>query len=356
LGRVGALPGLRRLADHYDPLALQNVLLGILTPAVLVLLLMQPGFFRPDRTWWVLACALSFVGFGIAAAILRRTGARMVLARCIEALVMIPVLGSSSDNVGMVLCCAVTGPLVLVSAATILDGSRVAVLAGLFLVSVTLVQVLLGVPLAIAVMCGGGATVLSALPALVVLRYRRSLSKAVSAAEFLSRTDPLTGLLNRAGMDQEMPGLLERAAWSGAGLGVLLVDVDQFKRVNDTYGHAIGDEVLRRVAAAVRDAVRDDDVVTRLGGEEICVVGVYRTPADVAQAGERVRVAVETMPGTPQVTVSIGGAGSPVPAGRADVELVTSLLQRADELMYEVKQSGRNAVRVLGEPAAERVA
>ena len=120
-----------------------------------------------------------------------------------------------------------------------------------------------------------------------------ALARATSyrAAEARASTDALTGLPNRRYFD-EFCGLLARRRRSGDAVGVLMVDIDRFKRLNDTYGHATGDEVLRAVAGALAGAVREDDVPARYGGEEFAVL--LRNPSRqvAVEIGERVRAAV----------------------------------------------------------------
>jgi diguanylate cyclase (GGDEF)-like protein len=169
-------------------------------------------------------------------------------------------------------------------------------------------------------------------PAVIVLLLRRQLDRAVL-------TDPLTGLLNRRGLEAHFPDQTARARRRGLPVVVLLADIDHFKQINDRFGHLVGDEVLRAVARVVDDCVRPEDLVVRLGGEEIAVV-LVADPAHARVVGEGIRrqVAQET---TPQpVTISIGAAWQTPHPQHAD--LLSGLLQRADQRMYEAKRSGRN--------------
>jgi diguanylate cyclase (GGDEF)-like protein len=162
--------------------------------------------------------------------------------------------------------------------------------------------------------------------------------------ELASRTDALTGLHNRRHLEEQ----LQRLAGAGDQLAVLLCDIDRFKQVNDTRGHAAGDEVLRVVAARLGEAARPGDVPGRWGGEEFLVV-LPGTGADEARAqGERVRRAVAAAPVPLEeplvVTTSVG-----VAAGTGDGW--EGLVRRADTGLYAAKEGGRD--RVVAGPAAE---
>ena len=171
-----------------------------------------------------------------------------------------------------------------------------------------------------------------------------ALARAYShrQAEERASTDALTGLPNRRYFD-EFCALLARRRRSEDSVGVLMVDIDRFKVLNDTYGHGIGDEVLRAVAGAVAAAVREDDVPARYGGEEFAVL--LRNPSlDVAiEVGERVREAVAaldlTAHGVAGASVSVGVAV----AERPD-EPISDIIASADRALYEAKRGGRDRV------------
>ncbi len=152
-----------------------------------------------------------------------------------------------------------------------------------------------------------------------------------------SLTDPLTELTNRRGLAVSMKRLNEGAP-AAADLCALLIDVDGFKGVNDTLGHAVGDEVLIRTARRIRASVRSDAVVVRWGGEEFLVVD--RIPARQAAAvAERIRAAVSAA-AAPPVTVSIGLATG---CARSEADLV-EVITAADAAMYEAKARGGDRV------------
>ncbi|MBF6604806.1 MAG: GGDEF domain-containing protein [Chloroflexi bacterium] len=173
-----------------------------------------------------------------------------------------------------------------------------------------------------------------------------ALERAYShrAAEARASTDALTGLPNRRYFD-EFCGLLARRRRADDVLGVLMIDIDHFKRLNDTYGHATGDEVLRSVAGAIAAAVRTDDVPARFGGEEFAILLRDPSPSIAAEVGERVRTAVaeldlDLLHGS-RVTVSVGVAVSVAPA-----EPIDEVIAAADRALYAAKRAGRNRVVV----------
>lgn len=176
------------------------------------------------------------------------------------------------------------------------------------------------------------------------------LVRLVRRLQHLSRHDSLTGLMNRRAMMGTIDAELGRVRRGAPGWALLLVDVDHFKRVNDTLGHAAGDEALRRVATALRQSARQIDTVARMGGEEFCVLAPMTDLHGAALLAERLRQAVATAtgaaPGGARVTVSVGVALSL--AGQADTG--ESALARADRCLYRAKAAGRDRVEL---PAAE---
>ena len=159
--------------------------------------------------------------------------------------------------------------------------------------------------------------------------------------------DGLTGVYNRKQLDLRLPRAVEEARESGADLSVVIFDVDHFKKVNDTYGHAAGDAVLRRVAALLGGSLRRDDFVARYGGEEFVLV----LDADAASAvgtADRLRQelvgTVVPFDGTEIRVTASAGVASLLTSGDAPDEAV--LLRLADERLYRAKESGRT--RVIG--------
>lgn len=160
--------------------------------------------------------------------------------------------------------------------------------------------------------------------------------RLVARLEAEARSDKLTGVLNRRGFDDRAQVELARVRREGGSVGAVSFDIDYFKRVNDEWGHDVGDRVLARLGAVLRAQTRGVDVLGRMGGEEFVALlpGV-----EVAQArayAERVRVAFAADPGPPRVTVSAGVTAAFSPAS------VEDLLQVADSALYAAKRGGRD--------------
>lgn len=177
-----------------------------------------------------------------------------------------------------------------------------------------------------------------------VAERTRELSEANARLERLAVTDGLTGLFNHRRFHEVLQAELLRALRHKRPMGVLMVDVDFFKKVNDTLGHPAGDELLRRLADVLSRDLRQTDLIARYGGEEFAVVLPETTKAEATQVAERMRVAVEAkLNGTDQwkqkITVSIGIATFPEDGTSGE-----ALLEAADQAMYLAKRSGRNRV------------
>ncbi len=157
--------------------------------------------------------------------------------------------------------------------------------------------------------------------------------------------DGLTGLYNRRWIDEALPRFVTRYSRGGQGLCILIVDIDHFKKVNDTYGHPAGDQVIVAVAHAMKNNLRPTDLVARYGGEEFLII-LPDTDRDHGQlVGDRVRSAVagmelvvEGQPELRRVTISLGGAC--LASGQTMADLVAA----ADRMLYESKHGGRNRV------------
>jgi two-component system, cell cycle response regulator len=174
----------------------------------------------------------------------------------------------------------------------------------------------------------------------IQVEYRRAMDQLRTMAV----TDALTGLPNRRAFFNDGMRLFNEARARSIALSAMMLDIDHFKRINDRFGHACGDEVLRQVARAIRTQVRGRDLCARVGGEEMALLvpGVDEAPA-VALA-ERLRsqleaLLIDTPQGQVAVTVSIGVA--PL---RPDSLSLDDLLARADDRLYEAKRNGRNRV------------
>lgn len=176
-----------------------------------------------------------------------------------------------------------------------------------------------------------------------LLEMQEQLIRAQDLLELKATQDALTGLWNHGAILDLLSKELTRAKRSSGSIGVIMADLDHFKRINDTYGHLTGDAVLRETAQRLRSAVRSYDAVGRYGGEEfLVVVPASDLPGAVSQA-ERLRSAVgETPVSTPEgslaITISLGVTAS----GGEDA--AESLIGAADAALYQAKRSGRNRV------------
>lgn len=183
----------------------------------------------------------------------------------------------------------------------------------------------------------------------------------------LATTDPLTGVYNRRTFKELAEPNLSRSRRAHAPVSLLMLDLDHFKRINDTYGHLAGDDVLKSFATLVRNCLRKEDLLARYGGEEFVVLLPGSSQAAAAALAERIREQVAALPmeangHRARVTVSIGSAsekGDTLPS-------LEAMLGRADEALYQAKREGRNRVVALamqldapavtsGSPAAGKI-
>jgi diguanylate cyclase (GGDEF)-like protein len=166
------------------------------------------------------------------------------------------------------------------------------------------------------------------------------LESANSRLENLARSDGLTGLANHRTFQEQIRAEVDRSRRHDHHLSLLLMDIDHFKAINDTYGHPVGDSVLAKIARAIEGQIRISDTPARYGGEEFTVI-LPETGAEGAEViAERIRVAVESMDDLPcPVTVSIGVIELDV-----SKHSVESLIAEADAALYAAKRSGRNRV------------
>jgi len=162
-----------------------------------------------------------------------------------------------------------------------------------------------------------------------------------------TRSDPLTGVMNRLAMEEDLPDEFARSNRYGRTFGLVMADIDFFKKVNDTYGHGIGDEALRAFAQIMRNCLRDVDVIYRYGGEEFVIVMPETDSSGAMAAAERLRSKVEgqvlKQKDNPDLqlrfTASFGVSG--FLKGDRDYQEV---LKRADMALYQAKDNGRNRV------------
>ena len=176
----------------------------------------------------------------------------------------------------------------------------------------------------------------------VVLRTRE-LQEANIKLEHLARTDPLTGMLNRLAANERLEEEFARLQRTHSAYALLLLDIDHFKRINDSYGHPVGDQALQFVARLVRETIRNSDLLYRVGGEEFLVL-LPATHGSAAMAvAEKVRacVAESPEPTVGQITLSIGIAQAQVDDASSDDAIL-----RADHGLYAAKAAGRNCIRL----------
>ena len=180
---------------------------------------------------------------------------------------------------------------------------------------------------------------------LIVANLRRRLAAVLAASELEARTDRLTGLYNRRGWDERLAYECARQHLWDSPLSVLVLDLDYFKKLNDSRGHAAGDDALARVAGVLRRTARKTDLVARLGGEEFGLILPGCSAHDAERLAEEVRrnVEQESQHWDCAITVSVG-----VATGLGNVVDGAQLVQTADEALYTAKRSGRNRVAVSG--------
>jgi diguanylate cyclase (GGDEF)-like protein len=185
----------------------------------------------------------------------------------------------------------------------------------------------------------------------LAIRFGEAAALAVDNADIRARlqmealTDHLTGLYNHRYFHDRLAGEIRRARRRRGAVSLLIYDIDDFKRVNDTRGHLIGDQVLAGIAAVSRETCREEDVLCRIGGEEFAVILPDSGEREAMGVAERLREAVSgnSLAGVGQVTVSVGVAEFPRHATRP-----MDLLARADAALFEAKAAGKNRVVLAG--------
>ncbi|MDY8111071.1 diguanylate cyclase [Fulvimarina sp. 2208YS6-2-32] len=195
----------------------------------------------------------------------------------------------------------------------------------------------------------GPLTVADTLGVLVLGRVLCNERKSFSMRKQLvieALTDPLTGLPNRRQFEREFDRMIDNARLSQTSLSMLIIDIDLFKRVNDTFGHDIGDKILIEVADAIRKNIRVDDILARFGGEEVIIAMPKTDVAEAARIANRIRSNIERNISygsreNGNITVSIG-----IATQRGRNVSFRTLFKAADEALYEAKEKGRNRVAV----------
>jgi diguanylate cyclase (GGDEF)-like protein len=186
--------------------------------------------------------------------------------------------------------------------------------------------------------------VISALCAIFALHYRSyQYREYVSKAELLRdyTTDPLTGIGNRVKLEEEATKWLDRAERYGLPLSLVVIDVDNMKEINDTYGHIVGDTTLYDVAQVMRAQLRKDDVCVRWGGDEFVLLLPYTGVLEARKLMERVQTAISSHAFKPSTRLTCSFGIAPMQAGQN----LDTLIEQADQSMYEAKRMGKNRIR-----------
>jgi len=306
----------------------------------------------PWLGWWPLAFVISIMG-GFAAADhlmprLRRPELLMFGAWVASALTIAVAVALSGARGAPALGLAVIPVLTL--------GSRFSARGVIVGLSVSLV-------LTFAVAFGVDRTAVLANPVLIIIPVALIFCVTVLSAPLMQSDikhrsdaviDQLTGMLNRNALSVRVSELTEQARVTGEPIGLIVVDIDHFKTVNDTYGHAAGDAVLTDVAYLLRKQLRAFDLAYRLGGEEFLVLLPGAELENAAELAERLRDGVGAVPLGPDVSVTISlGVCVSSPGEPFDYR---SVFARADAALYEAKRGGRNRVCVAGEPRVPALA
>jgi diguanylate cyclase (GGDEF)-like protein len=179
-----------------------------------------------------------------------------------------------------------------------------------------------------------------------ILDLQEQLVSANLSLQFQATHDALTTLFNRGAIVGVLQKELMRAQREGKSVGIILADIDHFKKINDTQGHSAGDQVLRRAAQRMKSAVRSYDSVGRYGGEEFLIVLPGCTSRMAVDRAEQIRLILgEPSPdlAESQITVSMGVAADHGPTKRGPTK-IEELLSRADDALYQAKRNGRNRV------------
>ena len=181
-----------------------------------------------------------------------------------------------------------------------------------------------------------------------------ALLESIAAAERDNLLDPLSGLWNRRGLEELFEREISRAIREGNPLLVGMVDIDHFKKINDSFGHAVGDEAIKLAAELLSQVARSTDIVARFGGEEFVIIAPKVVPAMVPTMGNKILKAfranakLATDAGPYSFTVSVGlVAAQPK---KYSAELAKALLESADKALYKAKESGRDKFEITGVP------
>ena len=184
-----------------------------------------------------------------------------------------------------------------------------------------------------------------------IIELQRALKEANRKLEALAITDELTGVLNRRALLDRLKEELTAAVREGHTLCVIMIDVDRFKRINDTYGHLIGDKALVELSRRIKSQLRGYDIVGRYGGEEFLIIISKADLCTGKKIAERIRVAVSETPfdcdgKSFRLTISLGVSCVRLPINAQIAGEMKELLKKVDEALYEAKRRGRNQVVV----------
>jgi diguanylate cyclase (GGDEF)-like protein len=201
----------------------------------------------------------------------------------------------------------------------------------------------------ILIVLGAAATIALVLAGAYFFTWRLvvKLDEVQSHLVVQATTDELTGLMNRRNILTRLEEEQQRAIRLGETLCMMIVDLDHFKRINDTYGHLFGDVVLKSVAAGIRDTIRTYDIIGRIGGEEFLIISPGVTMEVAVSLAERVRRVISELDmehGEQKIMVTVSAGVTTLEAGDLGV---VPMMMRADRALYMAKDQGRNRVVAL---------
>ncbi|MDY6809324.1 MAG: GGDEF domain-containing protein [Actinomycetota bacterium] len=339
---------LRQLLDRYDARSLATLISTVGVLPLPIVAMLAPDSLRPGGML-LLFVIWAFIGAVFVVTAVRRhlsdaefavLGGMGIIGICGTALIL-----SYKTSATAVLALVAVIPTIAAISPSI---PLVLSLSSLATLGAVMVLALIATTSAAFIIGTGAIVGTITVPVFLVIALRRSLEATLERQTQLSGIDPLTGLLNRRGFLSRVTHLLSAAHVSTGWIGILLIDVDNFKRVNDRHGHIVGDGVLLTTAAAIREVAPPGSVVCRFGGEEFLVFSVVRDEAELRASADRLRAAVADA--TP-VTVSVGGVCAPLIASvrstaMATDAVVSTMLDRADHGVYEAKTQGRDCTVV----------
>ncbi len=181
---------------------------------------------------------------------------------------------------------------------------------------------------------------------------RCAVEKQREELEQLSRTDPLTDLANRREFDDALIRTFKDAERSQLPVALMMMDIDKFKTINDTYGHVIGDNALQALAEVLRNTSRETDIVARFGGDEFACILPNTDVSGAMELSTRLQTSMSALAFGFAITISIG-----ISVRTADAPIEHSVaMKRADEALYAAKQAGRNTTAVWGMSSSDTFA